>query len=508
MPRGEVIIDPFSGQSLSREELDERLQPYRRQRGLVGDFEAPLGLFLQAAPPRDVIARLLRNLKEIHRSCRRLAAPAGGAGAAGDPAAAGLGRACATAAWPTPNWAMPTLAVADLRTLPAPLPRCRRRRRAAAAPAGPAGPVARAAAPAPALTAMKQIPLAIGPDPLPTFDSFLPGGNGAALEHLRRLAMPSAPVYLWGPSGSGKTHLLRALAHACQQAGQRVGWFDAADATPWPLAARLVAGRHRPLRRARRGGAAGRLRAVRRGRHRRRAGGRGRPPAAGGPAAARRPAHAPGLGPRVRDAAAGRGRDPRRAAPRGRPPRRAAVRRGDGPPADALPARPEAPDVAAGPARRIRAGAVARHHRAAAEDHAGRRRHARLEPDALRPGRHAAADRFRPRLRRVPDRARLGRRRGLPPPQRRLLPPVPGRAARHRRLRRVLHRALARAQRRRTGRGQRRVRRRGARGRRCTRSALRPGAAPPRGGRPAGHRHGHQRLRHAADRRPVRHRRP
>jgi DnaA family protein len=83
---------------------------------------------------------------------------------------------------------------------------------------------------------MKQIPLAIGPDPQPTFDSFLPGVNGAALEHLRRLAMPAAPVYLWGPAGSGKTHLLRALAHACEQAGQRVGWFDAADATPWALA--------------------------------------------------------------------------------------------------------------------------------------------------------------------------------------------------------------------------------------------------------------------------------
>ncbi len=68
MPRGEVVIDPFSGHSLSREDLDERLQPYRRQRGLVGDFEAPLGLFLQAASPREVIARLLRNLKEIHRS--------------------------------------------------------------------------------------------------------------------------------------------------------------------------------------------------------------------------------------------------------------------------------------------------------------------------------------------------------------------------------------------------------------------------------------------------------
>lgn len=68
MPRGEVVLDPFSGQSLSRDELDERLVPYRRQRGLVGEFEAPLGLFLQSAPPRDVIARLLRNLKEIHRA--------------------------------------------------------------------------------------------------------------------------------------------------------------------------------------------------------------------------------------------------------------------------------------------------------------------------------------------------------------------------------------------------------------------------------------------------------
>jgi regulator of sirC expression with transglutaminase-like and TPR domain len=68
MPRGEVVIDPFNGQSLSREDLDERLQPYRREHGLEGEFEAPLGLFLQSAPPRDVLARLLRNLKEIHRS--------------------------------------------------------------------------------------------------------------------------------------------------------------------------------------------------------------------------------------------------------------------------------------------------------------------------------------------------------------------------------------------------------------------------------------------------------
>jgi regulator of sirC expression with transglutaminase-like and TPR domain len=77
MPRGEVVIDPFTGHSLSREQLDERLLPFRRQRGLVGDFEAPLGLFLQAAAPRAVIARLLHNLKEIFASsadCSRLLA--------------------------------------------------------------------------------------------------------------------------------------------------------------------------------------------------------------------------------------------------------------------------------------------------------------------------------------------------------------------------------------------------------------------------------------------------
>jgi regulator of sirC expression with transglutaminase-like and TPR domain len=72
LPRGEVIIDPFTGHSLSREQLDERLAPFRRKQGLVGDFEAPLGLFLQPAPPRDVIARMLHNLKEIHRSAADL----------------------------------------------------------------------------------------------------------------------------------------------------------------------------------------------------------------------------------------------------------------------------------------------------------------------------------------------------------------------------------------------------------------------------------------------------
>lgn len=66
LPQGQVVIDPLDGQSMSREELAERLAPYRRHRGQLDEFEVPLGLYLQVAPPRDIIGRMLRNLKEIH----------------------------------------------------------------------------------------------------------------------------------------------------------------------------------------------------------------------------------------------------------------------------------------------------------------------------------------------------------------------------------------------------------------------------------------------------------
>lgn len=68
LPKGQVVIDPLDGQSMSREQLAERLEPYRRSSGLVDEFEVPLGLYLQASPPREIVARMLRNLKEIHRA--------------------------------------------------------------------------------------------------------------------------------------------------------------------------------------------------------------------------------------------------------------------------------------------------------------------------------------------------------------------------------------------------------------------------------------------------------
>ena len=70
---GLVVIDPATGQSLGVDTLAERLAPYRDEADrLAGtdldDGETPLGLYLQGCPPRDVLARMLRNLKEIFRS--------------------------------------------------------------------------------------------------------------------------------------------------------------------------------------------------------------------------------------------------------------------------------------------------------------------------------------------------------------------------------------------------------------------------------------------------------
>lgn len=68
LPKGQVVIDPFNGQSLSREELAERLEPLRQRNPLGDEFEVPMGLYLQSAPPREIIARMLRNLQDIHKT--------------------------------------------------------------------------------------------------------------------------------------------------------------------------------------------------------------------------------------------------------------------------------------------------------------------------------------------------------------------------------------------------------------------------------------------------------
>jgi regulator of sirC expression with transglutaminase-like and TPR domain len=66
LPEGQVVIDPVDGQCLGREQLSERLQSHGLNVALNDDKEVPLGLYLQVASPRAIIARMLGNLKEIH----------------------------------------------------------------------------------------------------------------------------------------------------------------------------------------------------------------------------------------------------------------------------------------------------------------------------------------------------------------------------------------------------------------------------------------------------------
>jgi regulator of sirC expression with transglutaminase-like and TPR domain len=68
LPHGQVVIDPFSGQSLGRDELQQRLDAWRSSHGLAGADDLPLAHYLQATPPREILARMLRNLKEIYRT--------------------------------------------------------------------------------------------------------------------------------------------------------------------------------------------------------------------------------------------------------------------------------------------------------------------------------------------------------------------------------------------------------------------------------------------------------
>jgi regulator of sirC expression with transglutaminase-like and TPR domain len=60
---GDIILDPFNGVSLSREDLEERLEPFLEQQN--SSAERPLARYLQTAHPREILVRMLRNLKTL-----------------------------------------------------------------------------------------------------------------------------------------------------------------------------------------------------------------------------------------------------------------------------------------------------------------------------------------------------------------------------------------------------------------------------------------------------------
>lgn len=68
LPEGLVVLDPLTGQSLGLERLSEQLLPFRNRTEDGEDADTPLGLYLQPATPREILTRMLRNLKEIFSS--------------------------------------------------------------------------------------------------------------------------------------------------------------------------------------------------------------------------------------------------------------------------------------------------------------------------------------------------------------------------------------------------------------------------------------------------------
>lgn len=78
VPGGDVVIDPLTGQSLSPARLLELVEPYlshyrgeAEQNGQELALWALLHPFLEPASPREILARMLRNLKVIYTQNER-----------------------------------------------------------------------------------------------------------------------------------------------------------------------------------------------------------------------------------------------------------------------------------------------------------------------------------------------------------------------------------------------------------------------------------------------------
>lgn len=67
LSQGQVILDPLTGKSFSSHELTHQLQAQIPRLSLYNEETMPLGLFLQSASSREILTRMLRNLKEIFR---------------------------------------------------------------------------------------------------------------------------------------------------------------------------------------------------------------------------------------------------------------------------------------------------------------------------------------------------------------------------------------------------------------------------------------------------------
>jgi regulator of sirC expression with transglutaminase-like and TPR domain len=71
LQQGEIIIDPLNGESLSKNQLQEMLDPYLDAKGYRGELSLPLNIFLRASSSREILSRFMRNLKMIYSEDER-----------------------------------------------------------------------------------------------------------------------------------------------------------------------------------------------------------------------------------------------------------------------------------------------------------------------------------------------------------------------------------------------------------------------------------------------------
>ncbi len=71
LQQGEIIMDPLNGESLSKNQLQEMLDPYLDAKGYRGDLSLPLNIFLRASSSREILSRFMRNLKMIYSEDER-----------------------------------------------------------------------------------------------------------------------------------------------------------------------------------------------------------------------------------------------------------------------------------------------------------------------------------------------------------------------------------------------------------------------------------------------------
>ena len=71
LQQGEIIMDPLTGESLSKNQLQEMLDPYLDAKGYRGELSLPLNIFLRASSSREILSRFLRNLKLIYSEHER-----------------------------------------------------------------------------------------------------------------------------------------------------------------------------------------------------------------------------------------------------------------------------------------------------------------------------------------------------------------------------------------------------------------------------------------------------